>query len=281
MENVAIATPFQKIGARVRVSEMAVPGRPGILASLPQPPAFTIDVARDARGPYFDVRVRPDAAAALALEALDVSARERHLLLLVRHLRDGREAKSRFLCGHDERFWFVAAVPDAERPSTVDQAKESLKPPAARSSQARRGVKPRDRHARKNAGFIRQGEWFFVPAPEFRPDGLAILYNEPLSRGAGSKPHTVERLIRRGGELVYVNWQYRSGLSQDEYARLVEENPRAANWPWRVMRRNPEVFAEGRVTHADHKTVVLRGWHRVLMNREIEAEAMPHVAFLD
>jgi len=47
------------------------------------------------------------------------------------------------------------------------------------------------------------------------------------------------------------------------------------------MRRNASVNVRGRVRHADHKTIVLHGWHRVLMNTEGEAKAMRNVAFLD
>lgn len=47
------------------------------------------------------------------------------------------------------------------------------------------------------------------------------------------------------------------------------------------MVRGADVFAMGRVSHPDHATVVLRGWHRVLMNTERDARAMRHVAFLD
>jgi hypothetical protein len=47
------------------------------------------------------------------------------------------------------------------------------------------------------------------------------------------------------------------------------------------MRRDPELYATGAVSHPDHNTIVLHGWHRVLMNTEGEARAMRHVAFLD
>ena len=55
----------------------------------------------------------------------------------------------------------------------------------------------------------------------------------------------------------------------------------SGRWVWRVMRRNPQVYVKGRISHADHKTIVLPGWHRVLMNTENQAAAMSHVAFLD
>jgi hypothetical protein len=35
-----------------------------------------------------------------------------------------------------------------------------------------------------------------------------------------------------------------------------------------TMQREPEAFAKGRVSHRDHKTLVLRSWHRVVMNAE-------------
>jgi hypothetical protein len=47
------------------------------------------------------------------------------------------------------------------------------------------------------------------------------------------------------------------------------------------MRRGAEVYVRGRVWHADHKTVVLADWHRVLMNTEGEAAGASTVVFLD
>jgi len=47
------------------------------------------------------------------------------------------------------------------------------------------------------------------------------------------------------------------------------------------MTRDPELYAKGAVSHPDHNTVVLHGWHRVLMNTEQGARAMEHVVFLD
>jgi hypothetical protein len=47
------------------------------------------------------------------------------------------------------------------------------------------------------------------------------------------------------------------------------------------MRRDAGVFARGRVWHAEHRTVLLNGRHRALMNTETQAPAMRQVAFLD
>ena len=47
------------------------------------------------------------------------------------------------------------------------------------------------------------------------------------------------------------------------------------------FRRNAEVYVRGRVWHPDHKTLVLSGWHRVLMNTEHLAPGRSNVTFLD
>ena len=47
------------------------------------------------------------------------------------------------------------------------------------------------------------------------------------------------------------------------------------------MRRNPGVYVRGRVRHADHATIILHDWHRVVMNTEGQSKAMRNVAFLD
>ena len=72
-----------------------------------------------------------------------------------------------------------------------------------------------------------------------------------------------------------------NGVTEDEHQRILTANPRAKEWGWQPMRRNAGVYVRGRVRHADHETIVLHGWHRVLMNTEHEAKAMRNVAVLD
>lgn len=105
-----------------------------------------------------------------------------------------------------------------------------------------------------------------------------MLYNEPLSRGAGTA-HLMELAFRRGGETVYVSRRYPSGLTHDEYRALPDRDRRSESWD--EMVRDAEVYARGAIRHPDHATIVLPGWHRVLMNTERGARAMRHVAFLD
>ncbi len=111
-------------------------------------------------------------------------------------------------------------------------------------------------------------------------DPKLVLTNEPLRRGGG-KPHMVEFLYRSGGEVVYVCPQKPMIFTQGQFNSLLSRNPDAKHWAWSTMRRNPSVYVKGRVRHADHATIVLHEWHRVLMNTETQAVAMRHVAFLD
>jgi hypothetical protein len=78
---------------------------------------------------------------------------------------------------------------------------------------------------------------------------------------------------------VWVNRRHPAGISEARFQRLTEDVRRKGGWQRFV--REPEVFAKGAVRHPDHATIVLPGWHRVLMNTEQGARAMRHVAFLD
>jgi hypothetical protein len=251
---------FATIGARVKMPD-------GPRLGLP-----TIDIRRDGRGEYFELRF-PGGGREVALEVVDIRPSERHLLLLV---RDGA-AKSKFLCGHDERHWFVAAVPEGARGVTgVREAMRALQPVEVRSAVNRK--RPKKPLRRKNEAYVRQGEWFFVPEPGMVVDERVVLRDEPITRGRG-KPHVVEQVYRFGGEVVYVSRRHPHGLSEAAFARLSEGARRQETWDRMV--RNAAVFARGAVRHPDHATIVLRGWHRVAMNTEHRAVAMRHVAFLD
>jgi hypothetical protein len=258
---------FERIGARLCFHDARAPRSQQGLVSL--------DVRSDARGEFFDIRRMPEAAA--EVEILDVQPRDRHLLVMVREQR----AKHKYLCGHDERHWFVAAIPESAPVGTVRQAKAALRPRAVRQAEASLGLNARARDRRKNAACKRQGEWFFLPMPQLVVDPKRVIQHEPLSRGRGSKPHWAEFCYRVGGERVFVNSRYPSGLTETSYKQLIHRQPAAAHWGWRVMVRNAGVFVRGRISHADHKTIMLHEWHQVWMNTENESAAMRNVAFLD
>jgi hypothetical protein len=264
---------FARIGAALDVRLIDRPSR----LSRPQP--FTLDVESNGRTEQFILTLRPEASAAIDFVAADVRPADRHLLLLVQQPElPFAERKQKFLCGHDERHWFVATVPDVWGVATVATAMEALKPAAARLSQIKHGVRPKERHDRRNPGYIRQGEWFFLPRPDFvPPDARQTLHSEPIQR-SGSKAHLVEWLYRFGGDTVYVCSRFANGLTEASYKRYIQRNPDAARWNWRIMRRNPEVYAMGKVRHPDHKTILLPFWHRVVMSTERQSG---NVVFLD
>jgi hypothetical protein len=258
---------FAKMGARIKFEEI-VPDR-----WAPRQPlgTFTLDIRGDARGEYFLISRQPRSST--EFEVLDVQPRSRHLLLLS---RAGRE-KHRFLLGHDERHWFVAGVPETMRVSRVKDAMQALKPEEVLKGE--RNVRTKDRDRRSNRARIRQGEWFFVPAPDVNPAKLLTLRDEPIVRSNGGKPHMCELLFRVGGETVYVSAGFRNGITEEQYRNLGEEARK--RWNWNVMRRNPTVYVRGRIRHPDHKTVALDGWHRVLSNTEDQSYAMRNIVFLD
>jgi hypothetical protein len=259
--NEVLERRFAEMGARLSLPERPWRGAP------------RIDVRSDRRGEFFDIGFGRGNAGT-EVEVVDVQSRDRHLLLLVRQ----GTRKSKFLCGHDERHWFVAAVPESERGvSGVAQAMVALQPESVREAVARK--KPKHPLERKNTAYLRQGEWFFVPTPGLDVEPDAVLHDEPITRGRGN-PHIVELLARHGGELVYVGGRYSSGLTEAEFAKLSEVRVRN-NAPWRQMVRDALVYARGTVRHPDHATIVLHTWHRVEMNTEQRARAMRHVAFLD
>ena len=113
-----LETPFARIGARLKVEGRSSGG------------TVSLDVRADRRGEFFEIVQPPGAESEIAV--LDVQPADRHLLLLV---REGKE-KSKFLCGHDERHWFVAGIPESAPVGTVRQAKEALKPAEVHTAQA-------------------------------------------------------------------------------------------------------------------------------------------------
>ncbi len=271
-----IESKFAAMGARLKVREVPSRWQRGDRRWI-DPLDFAVDIQRDSRGEFFELRVPTHLSESLEATVQQAEPKQRHLLLLVRKSAD-QPRLDRFLCGHDEREWFVAAVPGGA--SSVRQAMDALQPKDVRDALARSHVSARKRYARKNRAFRRQGEWFFVPEPSFLVDSKLVLCNEPLRRGRG-KPHLVEQLYRSGGETVHVCRRHPNGVTPDEYRSILRPDPSAARWGWQIVRRNPGVYARGTVRHSDHDTITLPFWHRVIMNTETQSRTMANVAFLD
>jgi len=248
---------FRSIGARVKIIPFQKRSRR--VRSVQR--SFRIDIKTNRHGEYFEIVLGGDGA---DLEVMQVVPEERHLLL---YSRNGR----RFLCGHDERHWFVAAI--ADRVSTVRDARKSLIPRPLRDKAGK--MKPREISKRRNSEFKRQGEWFFVPTQK-QFDNAAILKNEPLQRTPRSKPHICQELVRIGGTKVYVVGALT--YTEEEYQRLRRQGRIRGSVSTRVA--NPEIYVRGYVRHPDHATIWLDTWHRVYLNGELVGPST-HIGYLD
>jgi len=268
MNSEIIARQFARMGARFRIV------RPGELAMRRRRTDYALDIVHDRRGQVFELQLSAEREAQLEMNVLQCARHERHLLLLVK----SPEAKDRFLCGHDEREWFVAAVPGG--PSSVVQAKLALQPGAVQRAADEAGLNQQERVRRHNRAFIRQGEWFFVPVPGLRVNEKLVLRNEPIRRGGG-KPHLVAEVYRTGGEKVYVCARHPNGLIERDYRELLAAHREAKHWNWQFRVRDAGVYARGSVRHPDHATVTLHDWHQVMMNTENTTRQMANLAFID
>lgn len=263
MATVFLQNKFKTLGARLLVEDA-----PSV--------RFSIDVQHDGQGEFFKIRKHPQQDLE-NIVVVDLRPEMRHLLLLVKQ----DDGKQKFLCGHDERHWFVAAVPETSGVASVDSAMEALKPAPVQLAQTRQKLNAKERRMRKTRAYMRQGEWFFIPAPELKVSAAWVRINEPLRRSVASKPHVAQFCVRLRGETVYVCDQCPAGLRESDYKRLLERDIRTRIWKWEVAQRNARVYVKGRVRHPDHKTITLAGWHRVIMNTENPSRAMRGVAFLD
>jgi hypothetical protein len=114
METKLVETMFERMGARVKFRQ-----------AIDRRSAAGIDIRSDGRGEYFDIGVGPSDK--VEYQVVDIRPQLRHLLLMAR--RDN--GKQKFLCGHDERHWFVCAVP-GESVASVRTAIEALQPAEVR-----------------------------------------------------------------------------------------------------------------------------------------------------
>jgi hypothetical protein len=267
---VKLRDKFERVGARFRHFQDVPTLRRGRVRS------FRLGIGRDRRGEFFELVLGDEPA---EFKVLSVKPHMRLLLLAV--TRDGKTDK--FLCGFDERHLFIAGVDS--RVSNVPAAVDSLKPEPVLEALVRCRVKTRDRNRRRNAAFKRQGEWFFVPAPDLNPDCLRIYRKEPIRRGRGTA-HIVEEAYREGGVTVYVSDAFPNGLTESEYIVAIQRDGELEKLNWQIMQREMTAYGRGSVRHPDHRTIVLDSWHQILVNAEVIEQRnalgeLETVAFLD
>ena len=284
----SIQSAFEAIGAIAQVTEdtRQVWGRNGNSGGV------TINIRTDKKGrEYFDIRQARESEAEISV--VDRKPKDRHLLLMIKtEERPGVPEKAKYLCGHDEFHWFVAAVDSAA--ADVARAKESLKPGEVKA------IQERGKGNRKKAkgGVRRQGEWFFIPKKKMKVPHGQILKNEPIQRGRG-KPHIVEEIWRTGGRDIVVPvinaWsrlkesdlpaKWFEGLSPGQHAALTRrkdnEGKLARDIRWRQGRVDARVYGRGKVTHPDHSTLKLKVWHQIVPNTESQFVINEQLLFID
>lgn len=270
MTTAELEKKFAEMGARIklvraenrlvrRVSRRRFP----LATQKRSDPGYEIDViqARRSTDESFVIRARTN----INPIVLNTEPKQRHLLLQI-----GAE---RYLCGHDERHWFVAGVPNSA--TTVRTAILALRPEGVGQA---RGHKQLLKRRTKN--YVRQGEWFFVPAPDLQVPGHLILEREPIRRGR-NQPHICQELYRTGGETVVVCPHHPNEITLAEWEKqggLTAHRKTHRYCAPQTMQRNATAYVRGKVSHPDHATIVLHGWHRVVGNLETTPEPM---AFLD
>jgi len=214
-------------------------------------PDFAFDILRTRKGEKFILFIDNHER----IKVLSYRPETRHILLGV---ENEPGIIDRLLCGHDEREYFIANLPSDARVTTVEQAIDSLKRDPVIEAE-RRGEK-----------VLRQGEWYFIPQPDFEEEGNHIHTNEPLVRMVrgrmAGRPHIASEVIRTGSRTTLVG----TGRYDKEGNEIMRE-----------MSRVESVYARGTISHPDHKTLKLQGWHLVVMNREFEGRWSAGVTFLD
>lgn len=259
-----IESGFRGAGARVKLG----PIDERLAGHIPQP--MSIDVVEDEVGEYFDVRRSRE----VVLAVVDVQPDDRHLVLSAWN----SVGEDRFLCGHDEYHWFVAALPSETEIETVAAAKEALKPDLVKQLEHRR---QRGRKHRRHDVFVRQGEWFFTACPHASVDLRRVVRDGVLVRGEGSKPHYCEFLYE-DGEREYECSRYpKLAFFETEYRHLLRTRRKAKQWNWKQLTFQPDIFVKGWIRHVDHSPLFLDVWHQVTKNREAEDLSMSRLVYRD
>lgn len=271
MERKWVEKQFENMGGRVTIRRGTVPMRPATRFS-PAASPMRLNVSKDKSGEHFTLTIASDVDERdIIIQVLDRDDKLRQMLLHMKY----KDTNEKLLVGHDEMHWFVAGVTMSR---TVKEAFSNLRPEAATVAMRRSGVKDKDWRKRKNKGFVRQGEWFFVPV-HFKEDKFTVIHkNEPIRRPNGGTAHVVEEVVRRGGETVYTRGD--TILTKVEYDKI----PDSDKVFYRQQSLGARVLGRGKVKHPDHHTVELDGWHEVHMSTERVSGrngSMSFNAFLD
>jgi hypothetical protein len=195
MNTQPIESGFAQMGARVKVREVPSRWTQGDRSWI-SPQDYSLDIRRDGKGEFFELRVPTHLSDALDVTLMQREPKQRHLLLFVRKPGD-KPQLDRFLCGHDEREWFVAAVPGGA--SSVRQAMDALQPAPVRQALVSHKVSTNKRYSRKNRAFRRGANGSL-----FGRDGGGSQAGAVQRRFAVGRKRRIRAVFRTGGETVHV-----------------------------------------------------------------------------
>lgn len=253
MERKNLQKTFEKIGARITIRRGSSISPIWSRSRSP----VRLNVTTDRQGEHFTLTVSPEInESEIVIQVLDYDSKLRQMLLFVKAPEMEGE---RLLVGRDEMHWFVAGISTAK---TIKEAFNSLRPEAVTVAMQKMGVKNKDWKKRKTKGFVRQGEWFFVPV-NFQEDKTTIIHkNEPINR-SGGKPHYVEEIVRFGGQVIY-----QRGIDEIISRSAWEKLPQDKKIGFVQRVSGARVFGRGKVKHPDHHTINLVGWHEIHLSTE-------------
>lgn len=143
-----------------------------------------------------------------------------------------------FLLGKDERFMFIAQLP--QHCTTVKEAHACLKNPVVTTAEGR--VPGRT---------VRQGEWFFM--------NMSVAEESALKAGLKNKSLSIQRKAPIEAGRAVRNKHIAEELVTTAGRRLEHGHP--------VLRRD-EIFVRGAVRHPEHGTVKFKSWRRCVRNME-------------
>ena len=200
------------MGARFRVV------RPEDLPRRRRRADYALDIVADKRGQLFEMQLSAEREAQLEINVLQCERHDRHLLLLVKT----PEAKDRFLCGHDEREWFVAAVPGGastrragETRPAAGRVRDAADTRGLTSASARAGTTGPS-SARVNGSSCRRRICAWM-----RSSSCATSQSAAAAESRTSSP----RCFRTGGETLYVCSRFPNGITEAEYQRTHRREP--------------------------------------------------------
>lgn len=269
MERKWVEKQFEDMGSRVTIRKGTAPIRINRGLGSNRGTLMRLNVAKDKKGEHFTFTIDPEVDEKnIIFQVLDRDDKLRQMLLMLKY----EDSVEKLLVGHDESHWFVAGVSGSK---SIKEAFANLRPAAANLSIQKSGVKDKDWRKRRNKGFVRQGEWFFVPVHFTESKSTIIHKNEPIRRPSGGTAHIVEEVVRSGGETVYVYGN--EILNPEEFSKVKSDR----KYLYSQRKLGSRVLGRGKVKHPDHHTIELKTWHEVHLSNETVGGIMSANAFLD